>query len=76
VCRVAVADGRASIVFQGKEVRGPGKLARAFEHIADCDGVFHPRELPALTDNERLVVCRRLMREGLLIAVGHPLDRP
>lgn len=70
VCRVTVADGRASIVFQGKEVRGPGKLGRAFAHIASCSGAFRPRDLPALTENEQLIVCRRLGREGLLVALG------
>ncbi len=65
LCRVEEEAGRASIRFGKSNIQGPAHLAPAFEHIR-IHGVFQVAELPALDDSSKLVLCRRLVREGLL----------
>jgi ribosomal protein L16 Arg81 hydroxylase len=59
--------GAAVLVFEGKEVRFPAKAAPAVEAAAETTGPFTPAELPGpLGEQGRLVLVRRLVREGFL----------
>ena len=70
VASVAAGAGRARIHFQGGVVEGPWKLKAALEHVAEHHTI-RARELPgALGDAEKLVLARRLVREGVLTRSG------
>jgi ribosomal protein L16 Arg81 hydroxylase len=65
-CEVEALDGKATIRFGRNAVGGPRALAPAFEFIRDRRR-FRPADLPgAMSDESRLVLARRLVREGLL----------
>ncbi|HEV8578613.1 MAG TPA: cupin domain-containing protein [Thermoanaerobaculia bacterium] len=55
----------SNIRFGTRHVRGPARLRQAFEFIRDTDR-FRVSEIPGLDDQSRLVIARRLIREGLL----------
>ena len=55
------------LLFEGKEVRLPGKAATAMEAVAEAAGPFSAADLPgALDERGRLVLVRRLVREGFV----------
>jgi ribosomal protein L16 Arg81 hydroxylase len=55
------------LLFEGKEVRLPAKAAAAVDAVAASAGSFSPAELPGGLDEQgRLVLVRRLVREGFL----------
>jgi hypothetical protein len=59
-----------ALVFEGKEVRFPAHAATELEACFEHDGPFRPAELPGQLDEEgRLVLVRRLVREGFLRVV-------
>ncbi len=58
-------DKFSNIRFGARHVRGPGRLREAFDFIRDHKQ-FRVGELPGLDDQSRLVIARRLIREGLL----------
>jgi ribosomal protein L16 Arg81 hydroxylase len=59
-----------SMQFPGNEVRGPSWLEPAYRFIAEAE-TFAVKELPdSLSDNAKLVLVRRLIREGLLRVVS------
>ena len=58
-------DKFSNIRFGTQHVRGPARLRHAFEFIRDTDR-FRVLEIPGLDDQSRLVIARRLIREGLL----------
>jgi cupin superfamily protein len=59
-------DGVA-LLFEGKEVVFPARAREAVERLARAAGGVRPSELPGELDGEgRLVLVRRLVREGLL----------
>jgi bifunctional lysine-specific demethylase and histidyl-hydroxylase NO66 len=61
------ADGALALVFEGKEVRFPGKAASAVRAIVGLGRPFTAADLPGRLDEAgRLVLVRRLVREGLL----------
>ncbi len=66
--RVESRDGEVSIRFAASSVAVPEALAPAVEHIRDHES-FRVRDLPGPVDDEsRLVLVRRLIRDGLLRA--------
>jgi hypothetical protein len=66
-CRL-VEDGAALRVLLGDRVlRVPARLRPALEHVAGHDELA-PADLP-LDGESALVLCRRLVREGLLEVV-------
>lgn len=65
LCTVESGNDFSCIRFSLRNVRGPKHLRRAFEFIRDHDG-FKVSEIPGLDDQSRLVIARRLIREGLL----------
>jgi ribosomal protein L16 Arg81 hydroxylase len=65
------ADGAVALVFEGKEVRFPAKAAPAVRAIVGLDHPFTAGDLPGRLDEAgRLVLVRRLVREGLLRRAG------
>lgn len=65
-CSVFVRDGEASIQFPGNKVTGPRAIEPALNVIAKMER-FSAQDLPGfLTDEAKLVLVRRLVREGLL----------
>lgn len=58
-------DGAGNIRFGTRHVRGPARLVDALEFIRDHQR-FQVTDLPGLDDQSRVVLVRRLIREGLL----------
>jgi hypothetical protein len=60
-------NGSISLAFEGKDVTFPGHVAEELEAIVRSDEPFSAADLPgALDDAGRLVLVRRLVREGFL----------
>ena len=67
IANVEVENGRVALVFEGKEIAFPAHAAEEVEHAAHATEPFRPRDLPGELDEEsRLVLVRRLVREGFL----------
>jgi len=66
LARACHSAGRSAIEFAGNRVDGPPFLAPAFDYISQVKE-FRPRDLPTfLTDDAKLLLVRRLVKEGLL----------
>ena len=60
-------DDRVALVFAGKEVLFPRRVQPEVEFLALAAAPVRPRDLPGELDDEgRLVLVRRLVREGFL----------
>ena len=72
ICRV-LADGDGAVIeFPGGRVGGPARIAPALRFVAGAER-FPVRDLPdGLGDEAKLVLARRLVREGLLSIVREP----
>ena len=69
IADLALDDGAASLAFEGKELVFPPHASNAVEFAAAAARPFTARELPGPLDEEsRLVLVRRLVREGFLRA--------
>jgi hypothetical protein len=61
------ADGGAVLSFEGKRVRFPAHVFPELERVLTADGAFSAADLPdGLDAAGRLVLVRRLVREGFL----------
>jgi JmjC domain len=61
------ADDRALLAFEGKTVDLPARIWEELVFLVSAEGPFRPRDLPGRLDGEsRLVLVRRLVREGFL----------
>jgi hypothetical protein len=68
ICRVVEGAGHATIQYSGGRITGPAKIAQALKYVAEHRS-FAIRSLPGdLSDREKIVLARRLVREGLLEA--------
>jgi bifunctional lysine-specific demethylase and histidyl-hydroxylase NO66 len=64
---LAELDGRLLLSFEGRELVFPGQARAAVEALAEAEEPLRPADLPGDLDDEgRLVVVRRLVREGFL----------
>ncbi len=64
---VVERSGSISLVFEGREVSFPGRAHDEVTAVASADGAFSASDLPGTLDDEsRLVLLRRLVREGFL----------
>jgi hypothetical protein len=64
-------DGGVALVFEGRTVTFPAHARDEVVAVAQADGAFTARELPgSLDDGSRLVLVRRLVREGFLRISG------
>ena len=72
VARVFDENGVAGIQFSGNQLIGPAKIAEALRYVAAHDSVT-PASLPgSLSENEKLVLARRMVRAGLLTVADRP----
>jgi bifunctional lysine-specific demethylase and histidyl-hydroxylase NO66 len=64
-------EGGLALVFEGKELRFPEHASPELRACHESDGPFTPAGLPGDLDSEgRLVLVRRLVREGFLRITG------
>jgi hypothetical protein len=62
-----VDDRGARLSFEGQKLRLPARVGAELEYVLRVDGPFTAADLPGRLDEEsRLVLVRRLVREGLL----------
>jgi hypothetical protein len=70
-------DGRVALAFEGKTVVFPAHARAAVEHAFAAETPFRPCDLPGdLDEAGRLVLVRRLVREGFLRLSGSTEPRP
>ena len=63
---IADLDG-TTLVFEGKELRFPERLAAELDFLVSTEEPFRPLDIPGSLDEAgRLVLVRRLVREGFL----------
>ena len=63
---IADLDG-TTLLFEGKTLRLPARLAPELEFLVTVERPFRASELPGVLDDEgRLVLVKRLVREGFL----------
>src|SRR5262249_50605107 len=77
-CTVVVENGSAVLHFGGTWVAGPARIARQLRFVAATEA-FTVAEVPGLLDDRgKVVLVRRLVREGLLHVEppeGDPLEQ-
>jgi JmjC domain len=62
-----VDEREARLFFEGRKLRLPARVATELEYVLRIDEPFTPADLPGRLDDEsRLVLVRRLVRDGLL----------
>ena len=67
IADVEADDEGAVLVFEGKEIRFPAFVRSDLDFCAEAEGPFRAADLPGDLDAEgRLVLVRRLVREGFL----------
>lgn len=67
IAHLSVDEDAARLVFEGRELSLPAFVAADLVHILETDEAFRAQDLPgSLDDSGRLVLVRRLVREGLL----------
>ena len=67
-------DG-AALVFEGKRISFPTQADEAVAFAATAEGTFRAGDMPGDLDKPgRLVLVRRLVREGFLLVNATPLD--
>jgi hypothetical protein len=67
IASLDVDEREARLSFEGRTLRLPGRVAGELEFLLGIEGQFTPVDLPGpLDDESRLVLVRRLVREGLL----------
>jgi ribosomal protein L16 Arg81 hydroxylase len=69
-----IADLReTTLVFEGRRLQFPERLAAELEFLVTAEGSFTPAQLPGdLDDAGRLVLVRKLVREGFLRQAAQP----
>jgi hypothetical protein len=71
IAHLVERDGSVSLVFEGRELTFPAHVRDELAAVAGADEPFTPSELPgSLDDAGRLVLVRRLVREGFLRISG------
>jgi hypothetical protein len=71
IADLAIENAEVALTFEGKTVVFPAHARAEIEHAALAPGRFRPRDLPGdLDDAGRLVLVRRLVREGFLRISG------
>jgi Cupin superfamily protein len=71
IADVVEREGSVSVVFEGREVTFPARVGEEVAAVAGAEGPFTAADLPgSLDDAGRLVLVRRLVREGFLRISG------
>jgi bifunctional lysine-specific demethylase and histidyl-hydroxylase NO66 len=77
IAGLAAWDGGIALVFEGKEVRFPATVEMDVKFCAEIEETFTPSDLPGDLDGDgRLVLVRRLVREGFLRLTDPGRDEP
>jgi len=64
---LVIGDQNAALSFEGRDLRFPARIGSELEFLAATEGPFRLADLPGrLDDAGRLVLGRRLVREGFL----------
>jgi len=64
---LSVDADKATLSFEGRDLRLPARIEAELEFLATVEGSFRLADLPGrLDDAGRLVLGRRLVREGFL----------
>src|SRR5213083_1549115 len=67
IADLEVDDGEARLSFEGRTLHLPARIAAELEYLLRVDEPFTAADLPGRLDDEgRLVLLRRLVREGLV----------
>jgi hypothetical protein len=75
IADVEANEGAVVLLFEGKELRFPAFVREDVEFCAEAEEPFRPADLPGDLDGEgRLVLVRRLVREGFLRLTDVPRD--
>ena len=70
ICELRVRRDRLTVLLGDRALRMPARCEPVMRAVAECD-VFTVRDLEPYLDGEgRLVLVRRLVREGLLEVLG------
>jgi bifunctional lysine-specific demethylase and histidyl-hydroxylase NO66 len=72
VFEVSVEGDEASLLLGMRELRMPAFCEPALRVVARSGEAFRPADLPGLDDESRLVLVRRLVREGAVEVVDAP----
>ena len=71
IADLEVGEDGAALSFEGKKVTFPPHVRQEIGFVADAAGRFRPRDIPGELDGPgRLVLVRRLLREGFLRLSG------
>ena len=74
---VDVSDDEVDLSFEAGKIVFPAGVRAEIEFIAEADEPFCPADLPGdLNEESRLVLVRRLVREGFLLISGVARDAP
>jgi len=67
IADLVVDDENATLTYEGRDLRFPARIAAELEFVAGAEQAFRLSDLPGRLDGEgRLVLARRLVREGFL----------
>jgi bifunctional lysine-specific demethylase and histidyl-hydroxylase NO66 len=72
VFRVSTDEGEAVVLLGNRELRMPVVAEPALRAVQSAAGPFSASDLPGLDDGSRLVLARRLVREGAVEVVDAP----
>jgi hypothetical protein len=68
---VETRGDRAVITFEGKTLEFPARVRGELDYVLESEDSFRPSDLPGRLDEAgRLVLVRRLVRDGLLRIIG------
>jgi lysine-specific demethylase/histidyl-hydroxylase NO66 len=68
IAELELGPGGGTLLFEGKEIVFPPKACAAVAYACSTEGRFTPAQLPGPLDEQgRLVLARRLVREGFLL---------
>ena len=77
VADIALSEGEVKLFFDGHRLELPADVEPEIEFMVETDEPFRPADLPGQLDDEsRLVLVRRLVREGFLEISAAGRDDP
>jgi len=65
-CNIQVIGNFCRIIFPGNIVKGPAHITETLQYIANANDAFSLKDLPSISDNNKIQLAARLIRGGLL----------
>ncbi|MEM9680831.1 MAG: cupin domain-containing protein [Bacteroidota bacterium] len=65
-CSIQRLANHTMIAYPGNSIKGPSHITSALEFIVGIKDSFQIHQLPAMSDHNKIQLCRRLIRGGLL----------